>query len=95
MEVVSSCLRHTIGPRTGCSYLLSRIFKTRTDRNVCYSSGILGQSSSDQTAPFVPRRAMMYIPGSDKKKLGKIPTLKVDCAVMDCEDGVAMNRKVC
>ena len=43
---------------------------------------------------FTPRRAVLYIPGSDERKLRKIEILKVDCAVMDCEDGVAANRKV-
>ena len=37
---------------------------------------------------------MMYIPGSDERKLQKIPSLGCDCAVMDMEDGVAQNRKV-
>ncbi|KAJ8027565.1 Citramalyl-CoA lyase, mitochondrial [Holothuria leucospilota] len=41
-----------------------------------------------------PRRAMLYVPGSDERKLQKISTQEVDCAVMDCEDGVAVNRKV-
>ena len=36
---------------------------------------------------------MMYVPGSDDRKLTKIPTLGCDCAVMDMEDGVAQNRK--
>jgi len=42
----------------------------------------------------VPRRAVLYVPGNDEKKLRKIPTFNVDCAVMDCEDGVSLNRKV-
>ena len=42
---------------------------------------------------YVPRRAMMYVPGSEERKLQKIPTLGCDCAVMDMEDGVAQNRK--
>ncbi|KAJ8315672.1 hypothetical protein KUTeg_007822 [Tegillarca granosa] len=42
---------------------------------------------------YIPRRAVLYVPGSDKNKLQKITSLDVDCAVMDCEDGVAMNRK--
>jgi len=49
-----------------------------------------------ETAPpmeYVPRRALMYIPGSDNRKLTKIPSLGCDCAVMDMEDGVAQNRK--
>ena len=42
---------------------------------------------------YVPRRAMMYIPGSDERKLQKIPSLGCDCAVLDMEDGVSQNRK--
>lgn len=41
-----------------------------------------------------PRRAVLYVPGNDMKKLTKSLTLKVDCVAMDCEDGVAINKKV-
>jgi citrate lyase beta subunit len=37
---------------------------------------------------------VLYVPGDDEKKIKKIPSLKVDCAVLDCEDGVAANKKV-
>lgn len=37
---------------------------------------------------------MLYVPADDEKKIRKIPSLNVDCAVLDCEDGVALNRKV-
>ena len=43
---------------------------------------------------FVPRRAALYVPGNDERKLKKIEGLDIDCVVMDCEDGVALNRKV-
>ncbi|XP_051016986.1 citramalyl-CoA lyase, mitochondrial-like [Acomys russatus] len=43
---------------------------------------------------YVPRRAVLYVPGDDEKKIRKIPSLKVDCAALDCEDGVAENKKV-
>ena len=42
----------------------------------------------------MPRRAILYVPGNDERKLNKIPALDLDCVVMDCEDGVAINRKV-
>ncbi|KAM4790734.1 citramalyl-CoA lyase, mitochondrial isoform 3-T4 [Cyanocitta cristata] len=42
---------------------------------------------------YVPRRAVLYVPADDEKKIRKIPSLNVDCAVLDCEDGVALNRK--
>ncbi|XP_044142324.1 LOW QUALITY PROTEIN: citramalyl-CoA lyase, mitochondrial [Bufo gargarizans] len=43
---------------------------------------------------YIPRRAVLYIPGNDERKIQKIATLNVDCAVLDCEDGVAVNKKV-
>ncbi|XP_044525279.1 citramalyl-CoA lyase, mitochondrial [Gracilinanus agilis] len=42
---------------------------------------------------YIPRRAVLYVPGNDEKKIQKVPSLNVDCAVLDCEDGVAMNKK--
>lgn len=42
----------------------------------------------------VNRRAALYVPGSDEGKIKKIPSLNVDCVILDCEDGVALNRKV-
>lgn len=39
------------------------------------------------------RRALLYTPGSDLKKIQKAVTLDVDCLCMDMEDGVAANQK--
>lgn len=39
------------------------------------------------------RRAMLYVPGSDERKLAKAAGLEVDTIVLDLEDGVAFNRK--
>lgn len=50
--------------------------------------------SSLSSHKYTPRRAVLYVPGNDEKKIKKIPSLKVDCAVLDCEDGVAENKKV-
>lgn len=41
-----------------------------------------------------PRRALMYVPGDDKRKLRKAIQLEADCIALDLEDGVAMNKKV-
>jgi len=41
-----------------------------------------------------PRRAVLYVPGNDDKKIAKSLNLKVDCVALDCEDGVAISRKV-
>ncbi|GJQ73542.1 hypothetical protein Trydic_g13892 [Trypoxylus dichotomus] len=42
---------------------------------------------------YMPRRALMYVPGDDTRKLNKAFKIDVDCIVMDFEDGVAANRK--
>jgi len=42
---------------------------------------------------YRPRRALLYVPGNDAKKILKISSLDVDCAVLDCEDGVALTKK--
>ncbi len=39
------------------------------------------------------RRALLYMPGDDLRKITKATTLGVDCICMDMEDGVAYNRK--
>jgi citrate lyase beta subunit len=39
------------------------------------------------------RRALLYVPGDDLKKIQKAATLDVDCVCLDLEDGVAINRK--
>ncbi len=39
------------------------------------------------------RRALLYMPGDDRRKIEKALTLSVDCICMDMEDGVAVNRK--
>ncbi|KAJ6642995.1 Citramalyl-CoA lyase, mitochondrial [Pseudolycoriella hygida] len=42
---------------------------------------------------FIPRRALLYVPGDDVRKISKIKEFNVDCLVLDCEDGVAVNKK--
>jgi len=36
----------------------------------------------------------MYVPGMDKRKMEKIPSVGVDTVVFDMEDGVAADQKV-
>lgn len=42
---------------------------------------------------FRPRRALLYVPGNDERKIQKASKLDVDCVALDCEDGVAANQK--
>ena len=39
------------------------------------------------------RRAVLYMPGDDRRKIEKATTLGVDCVCMDMEDGVAISHK--
>ncbi|KAK6187525.1 hypothetical protein SNE40_005529 [Patella caerulea] len=50
-------------------------------------------STSSAERQYIPRRTVMYVPGHDLKKLRKIPQLNTDCAVLECEDGVALSKK--
>ncbi|GAA6072399.1 citramalyl-CoA lyase, mitochondrial, partial [Tachysurus ichikawai] len=50
--------------------------------------------TSGTSLKYIPRRAVLYVPGNDERKLRKLTSLNVDCAVLDCEDGVALNKKV-
>lgn len=50
--------------------------------------------SAGPSLRYIPRRAVLYCPGNDERKLRKLATLDVDCAVLDCEDGVALSKKV-
>uniref|UniRef100_A0A672SPW0 Citramalyl-CoA lyase, mitochondrial n=1 Tax=Sinocyclocheilus grahami TaxID=75366 RepID=A0A672SPW0_SINGR len=42
---------------------------------------------------YIKCRAVLYVPGNDERNLRKLISLDVDCAVLDCEDGVALNKK--
>ncbi|KAJ4933303.1 hypothetical protein JOQ06_030135 [Pogonophryne albipinna] len=50
--------------------------------------------SAGSSLRYIPRRAVLYCPGNDERKLRKLASLDVDCAVLDCEDGVALSKKV-
>lgn len=45
------------------------------------------------TQRFTPRRALLYVPGDDEKKIEKAAKLDIDAVILDCEDGVAINKK--
>lgn len=40
-----------------------------------------------------PRRTLLYVPGSDWRKMEKAASLAADCVCLDLEDGVAPDRK--
>lgn len=50
-------------------------------------------ATSNETQSYTPRRALLYVPADDPRKLAKINDLNADCVVLECEDGVAVNRK--
>lgn len=71
-------------PNTGPATLQSAMFSKR-------SLAINAPSSSP--CHHHPRRAVMYVPGSDERKVAKATGLSVDCLVYDIEDGVAVSQK--
>lgn len=48
---------------------------------------------SSSPPPQRSRRAILYVPGSETRKIDKAATLRADCVCLDVEDGVALNRK--
>ena len=60
----------------------------------CVPAARRAHSASSSTLKYVPRRAVLYCPGNDDRKLRKLASLDLDCAVLDCEDGVALSKKV-
>jgi len=69
---------------------LSNILKTPFSENFLYH-GFATEALEERK--YTPRRSLMYVPGNDERKIGKIPSLGADCICLDCEDGVAINKK--
>ncbi|XP_068250039.1 citramalyl-CoA lyase, mitochondrial-like [Palaemon carinicauda] len=69
-----------------------KVMKAASSRSVRNFSTTLQLHNVDARR-YIPRRAVLYVPGSDERKLKKIPSLSADCIVMDCEDGVALSKK--
>lgn len=81
---------------------MSGFYTNCLKRCFCYSKGRLRlvsifnrlfSSVSRNRDTIQPRRAILYVPGNDRRKIDKIRSVDVDCAVLDCEDGVAINKK--
>ncbi|ELU17285.1 hypothetical protein CAPTEDRAFT_220156 [Capitella teleta] len=74
--------------------LMTALWVLRRPLLPIHSCAVRGFSSEAcEKRSYTPRRALTYVPGNDERKLMKIPSLNADCIVMDCEDGVALNRK--
>lgn len=49
--------------------------------------------SASNSSGLRPRRTLLYVPGNEEKKVKKAASLPADVVVLDCEDGVALNKK--
>lgn len=60
-----------------------------------YSSDISGTATDHSVVKTasVLRRALLYLPGNNKKMARKAAGLNVDCVCLDLEDAVSLNRK--
>jgi citrate lyase beta subunit len=45
------------------------------------------------TPAFLTLRALLFMPGDDRRKIDKAAALNADAVILDLEDGVALNRK--
>jgi citrate lyase beta subunit len=45
------------------------------------------------TAPILPRRSVLYMPGANERALEKAKTLPADALILDLEDAVAPDAK--
>lgn len=54
---------------------------------------LFATTSSSIGSVMKRRRALFNVPGSDARKLAKVPQLPADCIVLDLEDGVPINKK--
>lgn len=63
--------------------------------NVESTDNLNGQQDQPPPLQSILRRALLYVPGNDQRKIDKVTKLAdVDSIVFDCEDGVAANKKV-
>jgi len=70
------------------------MFRALVRKNPLLSSSIRTMTTEAESV-FRPRRSLLYIPGSSEKMVAKSVTLGADTIVLDMEDGVAANAKVC
>ncbi len=81
--------------------MFTRLIRSvQQSRRVCsisggrrFSGSAAAAATSASPAPYRPRRALLYMPGSNPKMLAKSATLPVDSVCMDLEDAVAANAK--
>lgn len=69
------------------------LFKFNLNNSTTFMAKSVINKIFTRNSTFLPRRALMYVPGDDERKLTKALTIDVDCIAMDCEDGVAINKK--
>ncbi|XP_052088047.1 citramalyl-CoA lyase, mitochondrial-like [Mytilus californianus] len=74
--------------------LTRSILNRNQNTRLSYTPGCLYSTvGNNNKKKYIPRRSVLYVPGNDERKINKVVSLDVDCVVLDCEDGVAANRK--
>ncbi|XP_043547231.1 citramalyl-CoA lyase, mitochondrial isoform X4 [Chiloscyllium plagiosum] len=95
--ISTNITRWFLPKRNACFRTVDREIYLRNSAKSCSTLGHVEcchyTCSANTKRKYVPRRAVLYVPGNDERKLHKITSLDVDCAVLDCEDGVALNKK--
>ena len=67
----------------------------KSGRTLSFFRRILTRNRTTSVSDYYRRRSLLYVPGSDQKKITKaVSSLDADIVVIDLEDGVAENMKV-
>jgi len=76
-------------------YSSSRPLSADSSTPVTDDAAVLQPPTQDSISSKL-RRALLYVPGNDQHKIDKAKQIAdtVDSFVFDCEDGVAVNKKV-
>lgn len=86
-----------LSPRISTSFLRPRLFSDSTTDSAEQKLKPINLEELSEETEFDNklRRAILYVPGNDQRKIEKVKTIanEVDSIVLDCEDGVAINKK--
>lgn len=77
-----------VGLKVSASYRFMQLKRLATERIYFRKHWLSTQVG------YRPRRSLLYVPGTDDKKMQKAALLNADVVVLDCEDGVALPMKV-
>lgn len=83
----------SINQRNHCDCLHPLSIRAAMTRATTAMRGVRQLSTSTSTRPYISRRAMLYVPGSNPRMLEKSLSSPADSVCYDLEDAVAPAKK--